>query len=53
MNSQKEKKTEMTCRHFIKVTGTIVLVAGTIWNLSAADKIPLSDGYLLVDIKKC
>jgi len=37
----------------MKVTGTIVLVAGTKGYLSAADEIPPSDGYLLVDIKKC
>ena len=53
MNCQKEKNTKITRRDFIKVTGTIVLVAGTRWNLSAADEIPPSDGYLLVDIKKC
>jgi len=53
MNRQKEKNTKITRRHFIKVTGTIVLVAGTRWNLSASDEIPPSDGYLLVDIKKC
>jgi hypothetical protein len=28
-------------------------VAGTRWDLSAADEIPPSDGYLLVDIEKC
>jgi hypothetical protein len=28
-------------------------VAGTKWNLCAADEIPPSDGYLLVDTKKC
>ncbi|KPL26474.1 MAG: hypothetical protein AMS23_01605 [Bacteroides sp. SM1_62] len=50
MNRQKEKNTEISRRDFIKVTGTIVLVAGTRWNLSAADEIPPSDGYLLVDI---
>jgi len=53
MNCQKEKNAKMTRRHFIKVTGTIVLVTGTGWNLSEADEIPRSDGYLLVDIKKC
>ena len=53
MNNQKEKNTEITRRHFITATGTIILVAGTGWNLSAADEIPPSDGYLLVDIEKC
>jgi hypothetical protein len=51
MNDQKGKNDKITRRDFIKVTGTIVLVAGTRWNLSAADEIPSSDGYLLVDIK--
>ncbi len=53
MNSQKGKKTKVTRRDFMKATGTIILVAGTGWSLSAADEIPPSDGYLLVDIKKC
>src|SRR4030042_6876749 len=53
MNSQKEKNTKMTRRDFIKVTGTIVLAAGTGYRLYASDKISPSDGYLLVDIEKC
>jgi len=53
MNRRKEKSTKITRRDFIKVTGTIVLVAGTRWNLSTSDEIPSSDGYLLVDIEKC
>jgi len=53
MSCQKKKNTKITRRDFIKATGTIVLVAGTGWNLYAADEIPPSDGYLLVDIKKC
>jgi ferredoxin len=53
MNDQKGENNKITRRDFINVTGTIVLVAGTRWNLSAADEIPPSDGYLLVDIKKC
>ena len=53
MNRQKKIKTKMTRRHFIKVTGTIVLVAGTRLDLSASDEIPPSTGYLLVDINKC
>ena len=53
MNSQKEKNTKITRRHFIKVTGTIVLVAGTGYHLSASDEILPSDGYLLVDREKC
>ena len=44
---------KVTRRYFIKVTGTIVLVAGNSCNSSAAYHIPPSDGYLLVDIKKC
>ena len=53
MNRRKEKSTKITRRDFIKVTGTIVLVAGTRWNLSASDEIPSSDGYFLVDKEKC
>ena len=53
MNSQKGKSTKITRRHFIKVTGTIVLVAGTGCYLYASDDISPSEGYLLVDIKKC
>ncbi len=66
MNCQEGKKNKITRRHFIKVTGTIVFVTGTgdhIYGgqgnpsgskktLESAD-IPPSDGYLLVDIKKC
>jgi protein NrfC len=53
MKGRKEKNTKISRRDFIKVTGTIVLVAGTRWKLAASDEIPPSDGYLLVDIKKC
>ena len=53
MNRNKNKKTKMTRRDFIKVTGTIVFVAGSRWNLSASKEIPPSDGYLLVDTNKC
>ena len=53
MNSQKERNAEITRRHFIKVTGAIILVAATGYRLSASDEIPPSDGYLLVDIEKC
>lgn len=53
MKCQKGKKTTITRRNFIKATGTVILVAGTRWDLSASDKIPTSDGYLLVDIEKC
>jgi hypothetical protein len=53
MNCQKSKVSKNTRRHFIKVTGTIVLVAGTRWNLFASEEIPPSDGYLLVDMEKC
>jgi protein NrfC len=53
MNDQKKKNNEITRRDFIKVTGTVVLVAGTGYPLAAPDQIPPSDGYLLVDIGKC
>lgn len=53
MDRQKGKHRKITRRNFIKATGTIVLVAGTPWKLFAADEIPPSDGYLLVDIRKC
>ena len=64
MNSQKGKNAgsptasgegnrAVTRRDFIKATGTIILVAGTGLRLSAADELPSSDGYLLVDVKKC
>ena len=52
-NRKKRKKPCMTRRDFIKVTGTIVLVAGTRWTLSGRAEIPPSDGYLLVDTRKC
>jgi protein NrfC len=53
MSGQKDKNKKITRRHFIKVTGTIVLVAGSRWKPSAEEEIPSSDGYLLVDIEKC
>ncbi|MFC2166400.1 4Fe-4S dicluster domain-containing protein [Acidobacteriota bacterium] len=53
MNRKKEKNTKISRREFIKATGTIVFVAGTGRKLFPADEIPPSDGYLLVDIKKC
>jgi protein NrfC len=53
MNDQKGKNTKITRRHFIKVTGTIILVAGTGCYLYASDEISPSEGYLLVDIEKC
>ena len=47
-------------RDFLKVTGTIVLVAGSNCRLAGAAAKPLkgaefppSDGYILVDTKKC
>ena len=43
----------ITRRQFIKVTGTIILVAGTGYPLYGSDEIPPSEGYLLVDIEKC
>lgn len=53
MTYQKGISTGITRRQFIKVTGTIILAAGTGPYLYASDKIPPSDGYLLVDIEKC
>jgi len=53
MSPEKEKYKKITRRRFIKVTGTVILAAGTRWNLSAEEEIPPSDGYLLVDVKKC
>jgi protein NrfC len=53
MDNPRGKKTKMTRRDFVKVTGTIILVAGTRWKLSGRGEIPPSDGYLLVDTKKC
>ena len=47
------KSAKVTRRNFIKVTGTIILVAGTGCFLSAADDKTASDGYLLVDVEKC
>jgi protein NrfC len=53
MTSQKGKNRTISRRDFIKVTGTIILVAGTGCNFSVPEGLPPSDGYLLVDIKKC
>ncbi|MFC1883663.1 4Fe-4S dicluster domain-containing protein [Thermodesulfobacteriota bacterium] len=53
MDSQKGNNKKISRRHFMKVTGTIILVAGTGCYVYASDKIPPSDGYLLVDIEKC
>jgi ferredoxin len=53
MKGQNRINTKITCRHFIKVTGTIILVAGTGYHLYASDEIMPSEGYLLVDKKKC
>ena len=59
----KDKTKEVTRRHFLKVAGTIVLVAGTGCSFSDGAtpleialtnaKFPPSDGYILVDTKKC
>lgn len=60
--SQKSEERAVSRRNFLKHTGTIILVAGNSWLLPvsgmAADSktdpgIPASDGYLLVDLKKC
>jgi len=53
MNSRRGKNTNITRRQFIKVTGTIILVAGTGYRLYGSDDIPPSGGYLLVDMEKC
>jgi protein NrfC len=65
MNGQKTKKTVLTRRDFIKVTGAILIVTGSGGcNPFAKDEgagpgvvmtgeIPPADGYLLVDIEKC
>ncbi len=53
MNRQEKKDPNITRRDFLKITGTIVFVAGTQWRLSAADEIPPSEGYILVDTNKC
>ncbi|MFB0521112.1 MAG: hypothetical protein ACETWD_06740, partial [Desulfatiglandales bacterium] len=62
-------KKEQTRPEFLKYSGTIVLLLGSAWyvpvNKKSADpkapkapvklssRIPASDGYLLVDMKKC
>ena len=48
-----DKSKFISRRDFLKTTGTIVLVAGTGYPLLASERISPSDGYLLVDIKKC
>ncbi len=53
MENHKVKTTNIPRRDFIKVTGTIIVMAGTGIPLYAQGKIPPSDGYLLVDVKKC
>ena len=53
MNNQKEKNKRITRRDFIRVTGTIILVAGSGCKPSVAYEFPPSDGYLLVDVEKC
>jgi len=68
VNPNTRPDTALTRREFIKVSGTILLVAGlggppasdgastdphTGWILAPAEGIPPSDGYLLVDIEKC
>jgi protein NrfC len=65
MDNKKKKTENVTRRHFLKVAGTIVLVMGTGGPFSSAHaltpletalantKFPPSDGYILVDTKKC
>jgi protein NrfC len=52
-----QKKTgKVSRRHFLKIAGTIVLVAGTGYRFPAiglASNFPPSEGYILVDTKKC
>jgi protein NrfC len=54
---QKRGKGRFSRRDFLKITGTVVIGAGTlpklIWLDDAIAAIPASDGYLLVDTKKC
>jgi protein NrfC len=54
MDSHKDSSLTITRRDFMKVTGTIVLVAGIGGPKPLkADGIPPADGYLLVDVEKC
>jgi len=53
MDCQHEDRDRITRRQFMKVTGTIVLVAGAGCSISVPGGIPASDGYLLVDTWKC
>jgi len=58
MNQSGDDSHPVSRRNFLKVTGTIIMVSGT-GSLIAADgkktkkKLPPSDGYILVDTKKC
>jgi protein NrfC len=51
----KEKIQNVTRRHFLKVTGTVILVAGTggPFAIAGTGSMAPSDGYILVDTKKC
>lgn len=67
MNPETIKKNrKVTRRHFLKVTGTIFLIAGTGCSVSSGQRLspqlqkllastafPPSDGYLIVDTRKC
>lgn len=66
VDHHEEKNIEVTRRDFVKVTGTIILVTGSgcylaveqespsnLTDSAGPSEIPPSDGYLLVDIKKC
>jgi protein NrfC len=61
ITAKRTKTAAVSRRDFMKNTGTIILVAGSAWlipvhGLAAESKghgIPVSDGYLLVDLKKC
>ena len=54
---QKKNNKEISRRDFLKVTGTVAIGAGilprVIWLDDAIAAIPASEGYLLVDTKKC
>jgi protein NrfC len=65
MEKKNKKTKEFTRRHFLKVAGTIVLVAGSGCSFSTSSpptpletalanaNFPPSDGYIIVDTKKC
>jgi len=57
---EKKKNAQISRRNFLKLTGTVAMGAGVssllpnqIWLDDAVAAIPASEGYLLVDTKKC